>query len=60
MLNFRQVETFRAVMLTRSMTQAAKDLHTTQPNVSRVIARWRRASGCACSSAWPVKLVPTR
>ena len=38
-MNFKQIETFRAVMLTGSMTAAAQQLHTSQPNVSRVIGK---------------------
>lgn len=38
-MNFKQIETFRAVMLTGSMTVAAQQLHTSQPNVSRVIGK---------------------
>lgn len=38
-MNFKQIETFRAVMLTGSMTTAAQQLHTSQPNVSRVISK---------------------
>lgn len=38
-MNFKQVETFRAVVLTGSMTAAAERLHTSQPNVSRVIGK---------------------
>jgi len=36
-LNNRQVEAFRAVMLTGAMTAAAETLHITQPAVSRLI-----------------------
>lgn len=60
MLNFRQIETFRAVMLSGSMTQAAKDLHTTQPNVSRVIAQLERRIGLRLFERIAGKLVPTR
>lgn len=38
-MNFKQIETFRAVMLTGSMTVAAQQLHTSQPNVSREIGK---------------------
>ena len=37
MLNPRQVEAFRAVMATGSMTSAATTMHVTQPAVSRLI-----------------------
>ena len=60
MLNFRQIETFRAVMLTRSMTQAAKDLNTTQPNVSRVIAQLESRIGLRLFERIAGKLIPTR
>lgn len=60
MLNFRQVEAFRAVMLSGSMTQAAKDLNTTQPNVSRVIALLERRLGLSLFERVAGKLVPTR
>ena len=41
-MNLRQIECFRAVMHTRSMTLAATQLHTSQPNVSRAIALLQR------------------
>ncbi|HAL68076.1 MAG TPA: LysR family transcriptional regulator, partial [Pseudomonas sp.] len=44
-MNFKQIETFRAVMLSGSMTAAAQALHTSQPNVSRLIAQLERANG---------------
>ncbi len=37
-MNPKSIEAFRAVMLTGSMTTAARDIHTTQPNVSRLIS----------------------
>ncbi|MFF7710119.1 LysR substrate-binding domain-containing protein [Pseudomonas sp. NPDC007930] len=44
-MNFKQIEAFRAVMLSGSMTAAAETLHTSQPNISRLIAQLERASG---------------
>lgn len=41
-MNFRQIEAFRAVMHTGSVTVAATQLHTSQPNVSRAIAQLQR------------------
>jgi DNA-binding transcriptional LysR family regulator len=38
-LNFRQIEAFRAVMLTGTTIAAANMLHTTQPSVSRSLAQ---------------------
>ena len=38
-LTHRQVEVFRAVMNTGNVTQAAQSLHTSQPTVSRELAR---------------------
>jgi len=59
MLNFRQIEAFRAVMLSGSMTQAAKDLHTSQPNISRVIGQLERRIGLKLFERHAGKLVPT-
>lgn len=59
MLNFRQIEAFRAVMLSGSMTQAAKDLHTSQPNISRVIGQLERRIGLRLFERHAGKLVPT-
>ncbi|MCK6419542.1 MAG: LysR family transcriptional regulator [Aquabacterium sp.] len=38
-LTHRQIEVFRALMLTASVTRAAEVLHTSQPTVSRELAR---------------------
>jgi DNA-binding transcriptional LysR family regulator len=37
MLNFRQIEVFRAIMLTKTMSGAAKMLDASQPGLSRMI-----------------------
>ncbi len=47
-------------MLSGSMTQAARDLHTTQPNVSRVIGQLERRLGLRLFERVAGKLVPTR
>ncbi|MGD9941633.1 MAG: LysR substrate-binding domain-containing protein [Burkholderiaceae bacterium] len=41
-MNFKQIEAFRTVMRTGSMTVAASQLHTSQPNISRAIALLQR------------------
>lgn len=38
MLNFKQIEAFRVVMLRGTMTSAAEELHTSQPSISRLIS----------------------
>ncbi|HVL77579.1 MAG TPA: LysR family transcriptional regulator, partial [Noviherbaspirillum sp.] len=44
-MNLKEVEAFRAVMLTGSMTAAAQQMHTSQPNISRLIARLEKSLG---------------
>lgn len=44
-MKFKQIEAFRVVMLTRSMTLAASELHTSQPNISRFITQARGRDG---------------
>ncbi|WP_144631804.1 LysR substrate-binding domain-containing protein [Bordetella genomosp. 13] len=58
-MNFKQVEAFRAVMMTRSMTTAASLLHTSQPNVSRWIALLEASVGFALFHRNGTKLIPT-
>lgn len=58
-MNFKQIETFRAVMLSRSMTMAATQLHTSQPNISRVIAQLEREAGFRLFERIGGRLVPT-
>lgn len=59
MLNFREVQAFHAVMLSGSMTQAAKDLHTSQSNISRVISQLERRIGVKLFERQIGKLMPT-
>jgi len=58
-MNFKQVEAFRAVMMTRSMTTAAGLLHTSQPNVSRWIALLEKTLGFALFQRLGTRLIPT-
>lgn len=44
-VKFKQVEAFRATVQTGSMTTAAERLHTSQPNISRLISQLEDAAG---------------
>jgi DNA-binding transcriptional LysR family regulator len=44
-MRMRQVEAFRAVMMSRGITAAAQMLNVSQPSVSRLIADLERAVG---------------
>ncbi|UVA81887.1 LysR substrate-binding domain-containing protein [Pandoraea commovens] len=44
-MKFKQVEAFRAVIQTGSMTAAAEALHTSQPNISRLIGQLEESAG---------------
>jgi DNA-binding transcriptional LysR family regulator len=50
-LTHRQIEVFRAVMQTGHVTRAAERLHTSQPTVSRELARLEQVTGLPCSTA---------
>lgn len=58
-MNFKQVEAFRAVMLSGSMTAAAESLHTSQPNISRLIAQLERNAGFKLFERVAGRLLPT-
>ncbi|MGE0805412.1 MAG: LysR substrate-binding domain-containing protein [Burkholderiaceae bacterium] len=58
-MDFKQIETFRSVMQTRSMTVSAAALHTSQPNVSRLIAKLERELGFKLFQRVGLRLVPT-
>jgi len=58
-LNFREIETFRAVMLTGTTTAAAAMLHVSQPSVSRILAQMQLAAGIKLFDTKANKLQPT-
>lgn len=58
-MDYREIEAFRSVMLTRSMTLSAAVLHTSQPNVSRLIARLQKQAGFRLFQRVGLRLVPT-
>ena len=55
----QQVELFRAVMLTRSVTLAAAQLRTSQPTASRMLAELERKVGFKLFARVGNRLVPT-
>jgi DNA-binding transcriptional LysR family regulator len=59
-MNFKQIEAFRTVMLTGSMTLAAQQLHTSQPNVSRIIGKLEGEIGLQLFERHAGRIVPTR
>lgn len=58
-MNYKQVEAFRTVMLTGSMTIAAQKLYTSQPNISRLMAQLERDTGLRLFERRAGKIVPT-
>lgn len=58
-MNFKQIEAFRAVMLSGSMTIAAGQLHTSQSNVSRSIAVLQRETGLRLFERVGIRVLPT-
>jgi DNA-binding transcriptional LysR family regulator len=60
MLTLAQVEAFRSVVLSGSTTAAARILHTSQPNVSRLISQLEKAIGLQLFQRTPGKLTPTQ
>ncbi|WP_419904624.1 LysR substrate-binding domain-containing protein [Kiloniella sp.] len=58
-MNFRQIEAFRAVMVTGSGTEAAKMLFITQPAISRLISDLEYGSGLQLFIRKPNRLEPT-
>ncbi|MFH6783100.1 MULTISPECIES: LysR substrate-binding domain-containing protein [Methylobacterium] len=58
-MSFRHVEAFRTVMLAGSMTEAARRLHTSQPQVSRLIAQLEAITGLTLFDRNGSRLSPT-
>lgn len=58
-LNHRYIEAFRAVMIRGTATEAAAMLHTTQPVISKLIARFQLVSGIKLFELRKSRLVPT-
>ena len=58
-MNLRQMEVFRAVMLTGGVGGAAELLHVSQPAVSKMLAQSRRQLGFALFARVKGRLVPT-
>lgn len=58
-MNFRQIEAFRAVMITGTTTEAATLLRTTQPAISRLIRQFEHASKLKLFELRRGRLVPT-
>jgi DNA-binding transcriptional LysR family regulator len=58
-MNLKHIEAFRSVMLAGSMTAAAKELFTSQPNISRLITQLERETGLLLFLRSGVRLIPT-
>lgn len=58
-LKHRHIEAFRAVMIRGTATEAAVLLHTSQPVVSKLIARFQQTSGLKLFELRRGRLVPT-
>lgn len=58
-LTHRQIEVFRAVMVAGHVTRAAEVLHTSQPTVSRELARLEQVLGIALFERVKGRLRPT-
>ncbi|ETF01416.1 hypothetical protein W822_18530 [Advenella kashmirensis W13003] len=60
MLKIHEVEAFRAVMLRGTVTEAAVMLHTSQPVVSKLLARFQRIINIRLFELRKSRLVPTQ
>jgi DNA-binding transcriptional LysR family regulator len=60
MLNFRQIEIFRAVMIAKTVSGAAQMLNTSQPGLSRTLKHLEDRLGFALFNRATGRLVPTQ
>ncbi len=58
-VNLRHIEIFHAVMTTGNLTEAAHMLHTSQPTVSRELARFEKVLGLKLFERARGRLHPT-
>jgi len=58
-MHFRQIDAFRAVMLSGTATQAARLLETSQPAISRLIAELEATMGLTLFTRARGRLIPT-
>jgi DNA-binding transcriptional LysR family regulator len=58
-INLRQIEVFRAIMLTHSMSGAAKALHVSQPAISRLVSHTEQRLGLKLFERIKGRLYPT-
>jgi DNA-binding transcriptional LysR family regulator len=58
-VKFKEVDAFRAVMRSGSMTAAAADLHTSQPNISRLISQLEASTKLRLFHRAAGRLTPT-
>lgn len=58
-MKFKEVDAFRAVMRSGSMTAAAAELYTSQPNVSRLIAQLEASTKLVLFTRAAGRLLPT-
>lgn len=60
MLNLRQIEVFRAVMIAKTVTGAAQILHVSQPGLSRMLKHTEDRLGIRLFDRVAGRLLPTR
>src|SRR5687768_86905 len=58
-MRLRQLEAFRMVMLSGSMTAAARSLHTSQPNISRIISQLEKSTSLRLFERAGGRVTPT-